>query len=293
MATRILILEDNPGDRRKLEAALRAANPTWDILLHDQLSTAVGADHIDVAFIDANVRDYEGKSTFEMYALAQPEVAIIAYTGILDPRVLRQLADDGFIVGELNKDTEWRAGHLTALVRDAVERKRSFDASATPQRTQLAASWLPPPPTRPMVDMTPAPKTPAAGAVPVEPIGNREVSVVSLKNQPLTIGRLQALIGGVLALLPAVIIGLGGYSAWVHLTRDVAEQTHAMKAMLTEVQGIRNDLRSLDTWKKLHENGQHPTSKAAQKSHTESIEELNKWQTRLCIRNPRVKCPEE
>jgi len=122
----VLVLEDNPGDARLLDAQLSA-----EVLIDVHLTVAtrlsegmhlLASRDFDAVLLDLNLPDSRGLDTFQRLRNAVPEVPVIVYTGIHDDdialRALRGGAQDYVVKG---------AGIGPLLVRTvqfAIERHR-------------------------------------------------------------------------------------------------------------------------------------------------------------------------
>ena len=86
--TKILLIEDNPGDARLFQEMLAEAGPRRFELEHaDRLSAGIkrlGRGDINVILLDLGLSDSQGVDTFtKVYAQAQ-EKPIVVFTGLDD-----------------------------------------------------------------------------------------------------------------------------------------------------------------------------------------------------------------
>jgi signal transduction histidine kinase len=122
----VLVLENNPGDARLLDAELSGevlieVNLTVAPRLSDGLQLLASRD-FDAVLLDLNLPDSRGMETFERLRAAVPEMPLIVYTGIHDDqialRALRGGAQDYVVKGPGNGPLLIRA------VQFAIERHR-------------------------------------------------------------------------------------------------------------------------------------------------------------------------
>ena len=126
----ILLVEDNPGDARRLQMILKETSSfTIHVQNVDRLSKAleaIGQKSYDVILLDLDLPDSQGINTFDRMNQLAPTTAIIVLTGLSDDevalRVMQRGAQDCLVKGEID------TGILTRSLRYAVERKRAEDA---------------------------------------------------------------------------------------------------------------------------------------------------------------------
>ena len=123
----LLLVEDNPGDARMVEAFLRApAGPKfmvyWAECLADALAI-IARGGLDVVLLDLSLPDSHGMSTLSRTRREAPELPIIVLTGVDDDALGMQLiqagAQDYLTKNDINGQLLRRA------VRYAIERNRS------------------------------------------------------------------------------------------------------------------------------------------------------------------------
>ena len=123
----VLVLEDNPGDARLLDAefsgeVLIDAHLTIAPRLSDGLHLLANRD-FDAVLLNLDLPDSRGMETFECLRAAVPEVPLIVYTGIHDDqtalRAMRGGAQDYVVMGPGIGPLLARAVHF------AVERRRA------------------------------------------------------------------------------------------------------------------------------------------------------------------------
>jgi signal transduction histidine kinase/DNA-binding NarL/FixJ family response regulator len=123
--SKILLVEDNPGDARLLREALKdVANYHFDLQHVERLSQALerlrGA-HFDVVLLDLSLPDGEGLDNLAAVGNAAPGVPILVLTGLDDEEVavqaLRVGAQDYLVKGQADGSSVVRA------IRYARERK--------------------------------------------------------------------------------------------------------------------------------------------------------------------------
>jgi len=124
--TRILIIEDNPGDARLVELVIREAGDEYFLHWEKDLTSGLERLHsepFDVVLLDLGLPETTGLGTFTMAVQQTPEeVAIIVLSGLSDEQVAAEAvalgAQDYLVKGEVD------AKLLTRSIRYAVERKR-------------------------------------------------------------------------------------------------------------------------------------------------------------------------
>jgi sigma-B regulation protein RsbU (phosphoserine phosphatase) len=124
--TRILLVEDNPGDARLLRETLREAESFPFELAHaDRLAAAeerLAAGAFDVVLLDLSLPDAHGLDTVRRTLQAAPEIPIIVLTGLDDETLavtaVQAGAQDYLVKGRLDGTL------LARAIRYACERKR-------------------------------------------------------------------------------------------------------------------------------------------------------------------------
>ena len=126
MPTRILLVEDNPGDARLIRETLREAESLPFQLTHaDRLAAAeerLAAEAYDVVLLDLSLPDAHGLETVRRTLAAGAEVPIIVLTGLDDEATavaaVQAGAQDYLAKGRLDGTL------LARAIRYAMERKR-------------------------------------------------------------------------------------------------------------------------------------------------------------------------
>ena len=130
LKTRILHIEDNPGDARLVKEMLADAEPASYELVQvarlDQALAKLASEQIDVVLADLGLPDSQGLDTLKQLRGAFPELPVIVMSGMSDENVAVQAVQEGaqdYIV----------KGHIdvygcTRAIRYAIERKREAEA---------------------------------------------------------------------------------------------------------------------------------------------------------------------
>ena len=126
MPTRILLVEDNPGDARLIRETLREAESFPFELVHaDRLGAAeerLAGEAWDVVLLDLSLPDAHGLETVRRTLQAGPEVPIIVLTGLDDETLavaaVQAGAQDYLVKGRIDGTL------LARAIRYAMERKR-------------------------------------------------------------------------------------------------------------------------------------------------------------------------
>jgi signal transduction histidine kinase len=128
-STKLLLVEDNPGDAGLVRLALEeASGPEWnfDLLRVERLSEAVEAlkqRSFDLVLLDLSLPDAHGFDTVVRMRNAAPMLPIVIMTGLDDQALaieaMRKGAQDYLVKGRV--DSAW----LARAVRYAIERKRT------------------------------------------------------------------------------------------------------------------------------------------------------------------------
>jgi signal transduction histidine kinase/DNA-binding response OmpR family regulator len=123
--TRLLLVEDNPGDARLLQEALREVkNAQFELVHVERLSQALerlGEERFDIILLDLSLPDGKGLDTIVRVHEQTPRVPIVVLTGLDDEemalRALREGAQDYLVKGQVDGSL------LVRAMRYAVERK--------------------------------------------------------------------------------------------------------------------------------------------------------------------------
>jgi two-component system, cell cycle sensor histidine kinase and response regulator CckA len=137
----ILLIEDNPGDRRLiLEMLADAGSVIFDVHHADRLRTALeflGQNGTDLVLLDLGLPDSQGLETLRQVHARASEIPIVVLTGLNDEmvgvRAINEGAQDYLIKGQV--DTQL----LKRTIRYAIERKQAEDRERRLQ-LQLSAS---------------------------------------------------------------------------------------------------------------------------------------------------------
>ena len=123
----ILLIEDNPGDRRLIREMLaEAGNVTFDVQYADRLQAAMeylGQNGVEVILLDLGLPDSQGLETLRKVYAQVSEMPIVVLTGLNDEMVgvqaINEGAQDYLIKGQV--DTQL----LRRTIRYAIERKQA------------------------------------------------------------------------------------------------------------------------------------------------------------------------
>jgi len=135
----ILLIEDNPGDRRLIREMLaEAGNVTFDVQYADRLQAAteyLGQNGVEVILLDLGLPDSQGLETLRKVYAQVSEMPIVVLTGLNDEMVgvqaINEGAQDYLIKGQV--DTQL----LRRTIRYAIERKQAEERE---RRLQLQLS---------------------------------------------------------------------------------------------------------------------------------------------------------
>jgi CheY-like chemotaxis protein len=127
---RVLVVEDNPGDARLIELALRSeAAGAFSVCAFGRLADALAAaraERFDVALIDLHLPDAEGPEGVRSLRTTSAEGAIVAMSGSDEPAPIRAAlaaGADGFLRKE-----RYARGAVGASLRAAVAGHRASAA---------------------------------------------------------------------------------------------------------------------------------------------------------------------
>ena len=123
----ILLIEDNPGDRRLIREMLaEASNVTFDVQYADRLQAAMeylGQNGVEVILLDLGLPDSQGLETLRKVYAQVSDMPIVVLTGLNDEMVgvqaINEGAQDYLIKGQV--DTQL----LRRTIRYAIERKQA------------------------------------------------------------------------------------------------------------------------------------------------------------------------
>ena len=136
--TRILLIEDNPGDARLVKESLAEAGASlFELVTVKDLARGFAhlAGHpVDAILLDLTLPDSAGFDTFTKVYEKAPQVPIILLTGMQDEeqasRAVQEGAQDYLVKGQVDGSL------LVRSIRYAIERKRAEAAL-----TNAAAEW--------------------------------------------------------------------------------------------------------------------------------------------------------
>ncbi|MFO7996248.1 MAG: ATP-binding protein [Dehalococcoidia bacterium] len=123
----ILLVEDNPGDRRLIREMLaEASDVAFDVQYADRLQAAIeclGQNGVEVVLLDLGLPDSQGLETLRKVYAQVSEMPIVVLTGLNDEMVgvqaINEGAQDYLIKGQV--DTQL----LRRTIRYAIERKQA------------------------------------------------------------------------------------------------------------------------------------------------------------------------
>jgi signal transduction histidine kinase len=123
----ILLVEDNPGDRRLIcEMLAEARSVPFDLKYAERLQEGLehlGESRVDMVLLDLGLPDSQGLDTLSKIYAQVPEVPIVVLTGLDDERLgaraVNKGAQDYLIKGQVDKNL------LVRTIRYAIERKQA------------------------------------------------------------------------------------------------------------------------------------------------------------------------
>jgi signal transduction histidine kinase len=123
----VLLVEDNPGDRRLIREMLaEASNVTFDVQYADRLEVAteyLGHNGVEVILLDLGLPDSQGLATLKKIYAHVSRMPIVVLTGLNDETVGLQAVNEGaqdyLIKGQVDTDL------LKRTIRYAIERKQT------------------------------------------------------------------------------------------------------------------------------------------------------------------------
>ena len=123
----LLLVEDNPGDRRLiLEMLAEAGDVTFDLQHADRLQAALeslGQTGVELILLDLGLPDSQGLDTLRNVYAQAPEMPIVVLTGLDDEMVgvqaINEGAQDYLIKGQVDTNL------LKRTIRYAIERKQA------------------------------------------------------------------------------------------------------------------------------------------------------------------------
>jgi PAS domain S-box-containing protein len=128
-ATRVLLVEDNPGDARLIQEMLREAGEGYQLEWVPQLSDGLerlARGEIDLVLLDLGLPDSQGLDTFIRAFSHAPQVPFVVLSGLDDETIavtaVREGAQDYLVKGQVDGSL------LVRAMRYASERKRAEEA---------------------------------------------------------------------------------------------------------------------------------------------------------------------
>jgi len=124
----ILLVDDDPGDRRMIELALRQPSRPSELAVRTADSLADGLDRlqsggVDLVLLDLGLPDSQGLDTVDRLCGAWPDMPVVVLTGLADEEAgveaLRRGATDYLAKGKFSEDM------LLRTIRYSLERKRT------------------------------------------------------------------------------------------------------------------------------------------------------------------------
>jgi two-component system, NarL family, sensor histidine kinase UhpB len=123
--TKILLVEDNPGDARLIQEMLKSDHTLFELDTVDRLSAAFNqlkSARYDIMLLDLGLPDSQGLETMERVRKLAADMPIIIMTGMADEMIGIQAVEQGaqdFLI-------KWEANEaiLTRTINYAIERKR-------------------------------------------------------------------------------------------------------------------------------------------------------------------------
>jgi PAS domain S-box-containing protein len=128
-STRILLIEDNPGDARLIREFLaEAGTASFEVAWQKDLATGLAylqENPVDIILLDLTLPDSTGFDTFTKVNEKAQQVPIILLTGLQDEeqatRAVREGAQDYLVKGQVDSNL------LVRSIRYAIERKQAKD----------------------------------------------------------------------------------------------------------------------------------------------------------------------
>ena len=135
----LLIIEDNPGDRRLIELALAEAQPGWTSRGCSTLAEALALapfDQFGCVLADLGLPDAHGIDTVLALRGHAPAKALVVLTGLDDERVAQEAIRAG--AQDYVVKSDGGLALLPRVIRHAIERQQSQSALAASHRTLQA-----------------------------------------------------------------------------------------------------------------------------------------------------------
>ena len=124
----ILLVDDDPGDRRMIELALRQPSRPAELVVRTADSLADGLDRlqsggVDLVLLDLGLPDSQGLDTVDRFCGAWPDIPVVVLTGLAGEEAgveaLKRGAADYLTKGKFSEDM------LLRTIRYSLERKRT------------------------------------------------------------------------------------------------------------------------------------------------------------------------
>jgi DNA-binding NarL/FixJ family response regulator len=143
----VLLIEDNPGDRRLIEASLNQGDEAvFDLMAVDRLATALkrlSAGGVDVVLLDLGLPDSLGLDSFTTLHERAPDIPVVVLSGLDHQGVAAEAVRAGahhYIVKSRLVDERLDRIILNALEREQV--KAALDEEGEPDESvQPTAEW--------------------------------------------------------------------------------------------------------------------------------------------------------
>ena len=124
--TRVLLVEDNPGDARLVQEALNDGAPDQftvrvaDSLQHALASLGPGVEEVDVVLLDLSLPDSQGLETYRAIHTRDPEVPVLVLSGLNDESVALKAVNEG--AQDFLRKSKVDSELLPRAIRYAIER---------------------------------------------------------------------------------------------------------------------------------------------------------------------------
>jgi two-component system, cell cycle response regulator len=124
--TRVLLVEDNPGDARLVREALHDGAPDQfkvqvaDSLQHALASLGPGVEEVDVILLDLSLPDSQGLETYRAIHARDPEVPVLVLSGLNDESVALKAVNEG--AQDFLRKSKVDSELLPRAIRYAIER---------------------------------------------------------------------------------------------------------------------------------------------------------------------------
>jgi two-component system, cell cycle response regulator len=124
--TRVLLVEDNPGDARLVREALNDGAPDqFTVQVADSLQDALaslspGIEKVDVVLLDLSLPDSQGLETYRAIHARDPEVPVLVLSGLNDESVALKAVNEG--AQDFLRKSKVDSELLPRAIRYAIER---------------------------------------------------------------------------------------------------------------------------------------------------------------------------